>query len=108
MPHAALNGIHTVEDAMSYWEGRLAVEAEASEAAANHWTHVHPPNVFVENFGPAKGPRKLRQWMEKHTYSDLDIPNAADRTQWDEGTDEEVEQELADYRALKGHVVKDE
>lgn len=99
MSHADMSAVQTVDDAAGFWERRLAEEEEARERAASHWTRAHPPNVFVEDLGPEGGPTALRNWMWKHTRSDLDIPSAMDVAEWEaaEG-DDEVAEEVAELK----------
>ena len=65
IPHVALTDIRTVEDAASYWEGRLAAVAEAKQREDQHWTRVHPSNVQVL-IGDSRGATEeaLREWLE--------------------------------------------
>ena len=67
MPHAALTAIRSVEDAASYWEGRLEAEAAARLEEERHWTKVHPPNVrLIEGTSREEAEEALSEWMDEH------------------------------------------
>lgn len=62
MPHTALHGITTVEDAVHYWEGRLEEEADTRLGEEQHFTQDHPPNVQIAGPGRAD---VLRKWLRE-------------------------------------------
>ena len=94
MPHAALNDVKSVEDAVRYWEGRLEAAAEAEAAAARHFTVSHPPNLTIVQRGG------LGDWLDQHGHQphlesmaddDRDMPRM-DMGDWEgEVEDAEVE-----------------
>jgi hypothetical protein len=63
MPHAALNDVSTVDDAVRYWEARLQSITEEQERAARHYTVVHPPNVVIG--GKGRG-AIIDEWRAKY------------------------------------------
>ena len=63
MPHGALNEVKSVDDAVSYWERRLAAVEEERIAAAKHYTVQHPPNVVIG--GKGRG-AVIREWQQQH------------------------------------------
>ena len=71
MPHGALNEVKSVDDAVGYWERRLAAVEEERIAAAKHYTVQHPPNVVIG--GKGRG-GVMREWWQQHAIN----PHARD------------------------------
>ena len=60
MPHAALNDVASLDDAVRYWETRVEEIAEAERAAEKHFTRAHPSNVLIAGPGRAE---LLQEWL---------------------------------------------
>ena len=102
MPHAALNDVKSMDDIVRYWEARHEAAAEASAAAAQHFTVAHPSNVFIA--GKGRGP-ELLEWLEEHgRRGDLDDDDDDDGRGWDEAEEEDDDvDELEDAVKQRGH-----
>jgi len=66
IPHAAVNDITSVEDAVHYWEERHEAQAEARRRAQEHWSVAHPANVTVLRGQRHAVDVALQDWLADH------------------------------------------
>jgi len=93
MPHAALNDVRSVDDAVSYWEGRLSEIAAAEAAAAQHFTVAHPPNVVIGGKGRGEF---ILEWRRQYArqFDHLAADDSARESMLAEENDDEEDERL--------------